>query len=289
MLTTEGLYKLTGGMLQDKVVIITGAARGLGEAHARACAAEGATVVATDISQDAVERVAEELRSGGGEALAAGGLDGLVNNAAIVTLNKPLEETEDMIRRAFEVNVYGSYFMAIAAGEAMDGKGSIVNVSGGSQSGTPYSAIYGATKGAISSLTYNWAMDLAAAGSEIRVNALSPHAATPMMAESAEFFKANGIDSLLKSDAPDLSRVSPVVVYLLSDSSSQVNGQVVRMEDVESLSITTHPASLHPPLYRDAWKPQDIAAAFEAELADRQFPTGQRYITASVVEPPSIP
>jgi len=299
---------MTGQMLRDKVVIITGAARGLGEAHARACAAEGAAVVVTDIEQGEVERVAEEIRSAGGVALAVGGdisswavceqvvdvakrefgrVDGLVNNAAITIPTAPFEETEELIRRHFEVNVYGTFFMSIVASRAMNGKGSIVNTTSGSQSGTPFSSMYGATKGAISSLTYCWALDFAAAGSQVRVNALSPHAATPMMTASAEFFKDKGISSKLKSAAPDPSTVSPVVVYLLSDSSNQVNGQVVRMQDGRLLSLTTHPANLNPPLYRDSWTPQDIAAAFEDELTAKQLPTGATYYNATVVEPPT--
>ena len=300
---------MTGRMLQDKVVIITGAASGLGAAHARACAAEGATVIGTDINGDELAGVVKEIQSAGRAALAVGGdissravceqivdvamrefgrVDGVVNNAAISPLTKPFEATEDLIRRVFEVNVYGPLFLSIAAGREMNGKGSIVHVTSGAQSGTPLSSIYGATKGAISSLTYCWARDLAAEGSQVRVNALSPHAATPMMAASAEFFMEHGIGSQIASaTAPDPSTVSPVVVYLLSDSSDQINGQVVRMQDGKLLSLTTHPANLNPPLYRDVWTPQDVAAAFEQELAAKQLPIGQHYINATVVDPPT--
>ena len=64
-----------------------------------------------------------------------------------------------------------------------------------------------------------------------------------------------------------------MLVYLLSDRSAAINGQVVRI-DGQRLALMTHPAVLHPPLRRESWTVQDVADAFEQELASRQQPLG---------------
>jgi len=294
-------------MLDGKRIVISGAAQGLGAAYAHACASEGAAVVVVDVNADAAEQVVSSIRSAGGQAVSVhadvstwdacqravaaavdsfGGIDGLVNNAGVNVNTVPTEETESQIRRLFEVNVYGTFFLSILASRAMLGSGSIVNVASGAHQGMRYSSVYGATKGAVASLTYCWANDLIAASSEIRVNAISPHARTPMFESGARFYQENhGVG--LNLAGPDPETNSPLVVFLLSDESRGLTGQVIRIEGGTHISINTHPAILSPPCYRPSWTAREVAAAFRESLFDLQQPVGLQYVESRVVPPPT--
>ena len=134
--------------------------------------------------------------------------------------------------------------------------------------GMPTLGIYGATKGAVASMVYTWAIELA--GSGVRVNGLSPFGATRMgvpanaTPEEAAKIQAN----MQKPEAN-----SPVVEFLLSDLAKDVNGQLVRMDKGE-LQLYTHPALLLPAVVRADWTAETIAEAFKHELKDRQVPCG---------------
>jgi NAD(P)-dependent dehydrogenase (short-subunit alcohol dehydrogenase family) len=233
------------GMLAEKVVVITGAARGLGRAYALDAAREGAAVVVNDINP-AVRSVAAEIVAAGGSAVANddtvttwsgaeaiiacamdtyGRLDGLVNNAGILHLCQPWEVSEEIVRESVDVNLTGSIFVGAHATKVMVSQksGSIVNNVSSGALGAPGRAVYVATKGALASLTYAWAIDLAPYS--IRVNAFSPTAETPM------------------STAPGLPTVeenAPMATYLLSDASDGITGQVVhRFRD--SFMVLSHP------------------------------------------------
>ena len=233
------------GMLAEKVVVITGAARGLGRAYALDAAREGAAVVVNDINH-AVRSVAAEIVAAGGSAVANedsvttwsgaesiiacamdtfGRLDGLVNNAGVLHLCQPWEVSEETVRASIDVNLTGSIFVGAHATKVMVSQksGSIVNNASSGALGAPGRAVYAATKGALSSLTYAWAVDLAPYS--IRVNAFSAVAETPM------------------STAPGLPTVeenAPMVTYLLSDASDGITGQVVhRFRD--SFMVLSHP------------------------------------------------
>ena len=186
-----------GDSFADRVVVVTGASRGIGEAIARAFAAEGARLVLASRKIEGVEAVAEGIRSGGGEALAVachtgreaevqalmthareafGGVDVLVNNAATNPHFGPLlEAAESQWDKTFEVNVKG-YVHAIRACVPLmreRGGGTIVNVA--SVAGLiPHGGlgVYGVLKAAVLMLTRTLAMDLAK--ENIRVNAIAP-------------------------------------------------------------------------------------------------------------------
>ncbi|MFF1880675.1 SDR family NAD(P)-dependent oxidoreductase [Pseudarthrobacter sp. NPDC058196] len=309
---------MSDGLLTGKSVIITGAGQGLGEAYARAAAVEGANVAVVDLDGVKARAVAESIGENGGSAIAIeadisswdstdsvvratvdafGKLDGLINNAAFYGPAKAGEETEAEIRRSFEVNVFGAHFLSIHALRAMGEEGSIINVVSGAQSGLVYTSSYGASKGAIASLTYCWAADMQASGNKIRVNAISPYAKTVMLDRTVEFYaeRAGGPGSgpLEKADfldtAPDPSTVAPIAVFLLSDLSTDINGQIVRMEDGDKLSLVTKPHVLAQPLYRPGgWTPRDVAAAFDADLRGRLQPVGIHYLDAKVVPAPDV-
>ena len=290
--------------LDGKHVLITGAGRGLGEAYARAVAAEGARVTISDINADGVEAVAESIRRDGGDALAVeadvadwnscrrlisaavasfGKLDGLVNNAGYLETVTAGTETEAHIRRHLDVNIVGTYFMSVHGLAAMEGRGSIVNVTSGAQVGLRMMSAYAAAKGAIASLTYAWANEFGAQGGAIRVNAMAPHADTPMMttgtAAYTKFFGGNPV-------APPPSSNAPVVIYLLSDLSAGVNGQVVRLANGRDLMLMSHPAVVESPLTRDSWTVLDVDAAFNDVLRARLQPYGHLvYTNSDFIEP----
>lgn len=260
-------------------IVITGAGRGMGAAYARAAAAMGASVVVNDIDAAAAQTVASEIGKAGGTALAAscdisdpqaadsivhrcvdtfGSITGLVNNAA-VQVDGPFERsTLDGFRRAIDVNIVGVYNMLRAAIDPMlaQGRGSIVNITSGAHTGQDGLSLYGATKGAVASLTYGIAGEMKGRG--VRVNAVSPMASTRMSAYA-------------KSLPRPETNVGPVL-YLLSDRSQAITGQVVRITG-RKLSLMSHPAIRAPILESDLWTPQGVAEAFEQTLAAHQLPT----------------
>jgi NAD(P)-dependent dehydrogenase (short-subunit alcohol dehydrogenase family) len=177
--------------LEGRVVLVTGANSGIGEAIAKALQQEGATVFGLGRRPDALE--AARARHPGIRWLRAdvakskdvsaavesivretGRLDVVVNNAGMFQF-APLEgSTEEMIRRHFEANVYGTTFVTQAALPALRAsRGAIINLSSAAgHKPVPGGSIYASTKAAIESLTRSWALELAPAG--IRVNAIAP-------------------------------------------------------------------------------------------------------------------
>lgn len=265
--------------LQGHALIITGAGRGMGAAHARAAAAIGASVIVNDIDVEAAEMVAADIRATGGQAIAEGhniadprsaeamvqhcisafgAITGLVNNAAI-QVDGPFEQSSlEELRRALEVNVVGLYNMVRAAIDPMlrQRRGSIVNITSGAQTGQNGLSLYGATKGAVASMTYALAGEYQDRG--VRVNAVSPMASTRMSGHAATL------------PAPE-TNIGPVL-YLLSDRSAPMTGQVVRITG-RKLSLMSHPAIRAPILERDVWSADDVANAFDTTLADKLLPT----------------
>src|SRR3569623_2035027 len=186
-------YRLA--MLKDKVIVITGASRGIGEAIARACVEAGARVVLASRKQADLDRVAGAL---GGAALAVachtgkaeevdamiakavekfGRVDGYVNNAATNPYFGPLVDTPDSaIDKTFEVNVRGYLYGArafVKHARTRDGGGSIVNIASiAGLRAAPIQGIYGATKAAVISMPQTLAFELGS--TNIRDNALAP-------------------------------------------------------------------------------------------------------------------
>jgi NAD(P)-dependent dehydrogenase (short-subunit alcohol dehydrogenase family) len=187
--------------LKDKVAIVTGGARGIGAAIVRAYASEGAHVVVADVEIGAAEALARELggkataipldiRDSGAIAAAIattvsrlGGIDILVNNAAIFDMAPILEITEASFDRQFAVNVKGLLFMlqAVAAQMVSQGRGGkIINMaSQAGRRGEALVAVYCATKAAVISLTQSAGLGLIR--HRINVNGIAPGVVdTPM-------------------------------------------------------------------------------------------------------------
>jgi D-sorbitol dehydrogenase (acceptor) len=180
--------------LDGKSALITGAARGIGAAFAKAYAAEGATVAIGDIDLARAEATAAEIgppaypvsldvtRQASIDAAVAaivertGGLDILVNNAAVFDMAPFVEITRESYERLFAINVAGTLFCMQAAARQMiaQGRGGrIINMaSQAGRRGEPLVAVYCATKAAVISLTQSAGLNLIRHG--INVNAIAP-------------------------------------------------------------------------------------------------------------------
>jgi 3-oxoacyl-[acyl-carrier protein] reductase len=244
--------------VEGKVVLITGAARGLGRRYCEALAAEGASVVGVDVA-DCGDTVAS-VTGAGGQALGAkvdvtdvdscraavaatlerfGRLDGLVNNAALyATLTSgPFDRIpEDEWDATMSVNVTGIWNMCRAAVPAMKeaGGGSIVNISSlAAVYGLANALHYTTSKGAVIGLTRGLARELGRHW--IRVNAVAPSAVetegtTQFMGENKE----HALDVIAKQQALrrtlDPSDVAGTIVYLMSDASKFVTAQTLMVD-----------------------------------------------------------
>jgi len=230
--------------LAGKVAIITGAARGQGEAEARLFAALGAQVVLTDVLVDEGEAVAASIGAAarfrrhdvGSEsdwrttvelALSEfGRIDALVNNAAICTVEPLLDHTAESWERQLRVNLIGPFLGTKAVVEPMRavGGGSIINVSSqaGLQGLAGYSA-YGASKWGLRGFSKVAAIELGPMG--IRVNTVYPGMIdTPMVAHLPIERGLGGHPGapLTRVGAPE--EVAEVVAFLASDASSYMTG-----------------------------------------------------------------
>lgn len=277
-------------VLAGRRVIVTGAGSGLGAAYAKAAATAGAAVLVNDLDAGLADATAAAITERGGTAVAApgnvadwaatesvvgacvdafGGIDGLVNNAGILGQIRPVvDETEDVVRKVVDVNFLGTVFPTIHAARAMVAAGSggaIVNVSSGNQCGHAGFSIYGASKGAVSSLTYAWARELGEHG--IRVNAISPNAHTGQI---DQVLAQLGHGEHAEYPAPEDNAV--VVVYLLSDGSAALNGQIVRV-DTGRVSVVAHPLVAAPRVPIE-FSVERLGCVFQDELSGHAQPLG---------------
>jgi NAD(P)-dependent dehydrogenase (short-subunit alcohol dehydrogenase family) len=257
------------GLLDDKVAIVTGGGRGLGRAHCLALAAHGAAVVVNDpgaglhgesTGETPAEAVAAEITAMGGRAIADhssvtdwaateklialavaefGRLDAVVNNAGILRDKMLFSMTEDDFDAVITVHLKGTFAMTRHAcaywrEEAKRGAGRggrIINTTSGTGLfGTVGQANYGAAKGGIVSLTTITALEMARYG--VTANAISPIARTRMTTGILGVAVSNpvpGGPAPEAFDPQDPANASGLVVYLASDASAWLTGQVFRV------------------------------------------------------------
>ncbi len=229
--------------LQDKVIIITGAAQGMGETHARLCMEEGAKVVLTDINSEKGEALANEL---GDNALFIkhdvtneedwtqvvkqtedkfGQIDVLVNNAGITTHKSILDTSLEDYRKILEINQVSVFLgmKAVIPSMKETKQGSIINIS--SINGLVGGAIgYTDSKFAVRGMTKAAALECAPHG--IRVNSIHPGViATPMIMQGDT---KDAVDAFAKTipmrRVAEAKEVSGMVLFLASDDSSYSTG-----------------------------------------------------------------
>ena len=255
------------GRCAGKIVVVTGAARGQGAAEALALAAEGATVIATDVvapaagllggASDAeafavgacVAGASAEVALGAGvdfrrldvtspegwSALAAelrqlyGRGDGLVNNAGVAARDRLPDVPLDAWHRALDVNTTGPLLGIQALAPLMAPGSSIVNVCSVAALGGHAAAAYTTSKWALRGLTRTASLELGRRG--IRVNAVMPGLIdTPLMADASPAFTEAALREIPLGRVGEPADVAPLVVYLISDESSYVNGAEIAVD-----------------------------------------------------------
>jgi NAD(P)-dependent dehydrogenase (short-subunit alcohol dehydrogenase family) len=240
--------------LEDKVVVVTGASRGIGEAIARACSAAGAAVVLASRKQDGLDAVARTIEESGGTALPVachtgkpdevdalferartefGIVHGLVNNAATNPYFGPmLAITEAAFDKTIEVNVKGYLNASRAFAAGAGDRGSIVNIASvNGMRAAPLQGVYGMTKAAVISMTQTLAVELGSAG--IRVNAIAPglvetRFAAVLVADEELRSRFTSRTGLGRHAQP--SEIAGAAVYLLSDAASYTTGATLAVD-----------------------------------------------------------
>jgi 3(or 17)beta-hydroxysteroid dehydrogenase len=244
------------GRVDGKVALITGAASGLGRADADVLAREGATVVLTDVNEDAGEAAAESIRKAGGKAtfmkldvadeeqwqeiIASvrkehGRLDVLVNNAGLVIMGGPEECSLEAFRKQNAVMSEGVFLGCKHALALMheSGGGSIINMSStASHLGYPIFFAYSAAKGAVRAMSKALAIHCQMSGYQIRVNSLHPGAIdTPMIDQTASELGLDNKEDLSPVGLGQPEDVANVVLFLASDESRFVNGTEILIDN----------------------------------------------------------
>jgi len=293
------------GICDNRTVIITGAARGLGRAYALAFAAEGANVVVNDIGTSlggegrdtsAADETVAEIVASGGKAIANyddvtdwdaagriveaalgafGDLHVVVNNAGIVRDRMFVSATIEEWDATMHVHLRGHFCVARHAvnywrAKQKDGRdpdARIINTSSGAGlQGSIAQAAYSTAKGGIASLTLVQAAELGRYG--ITANALAPSART-RMTEGAFAEKMAEVESGF--DVMDPANIAPTVVWLGSGESRHVTGCVFELEGGK---IMLEDGWREGPFVDQAarWNPADVGAAVDRLLAERVPP-----------------
>jgi 3alpha(or 20beta)-hydroxysteroid dehydrogenase len=233
--------------LAGKVALITGSARGMGEAHARLFVAEGAKVILTDLSEQAGQAIAQELGENAlflkhdvtkladwqrvvaeGEAK-FGPVTVLVNNAGVLgPIADTTELTEDGYLKVCAINQHGVFYgmQAVIPSMLKAGLGSIVNISSVAGIVSIYGApslAYVASKFAVRGMTKKTAVEFG--GKNIRVNSVHPgFINTPMMAEATNEEGGDALSLIPLGRLAEPKEVSQLVLFLASDESSYITG-----------------------------------------------------------------
>jgi NAD(P)-dependent dehydrogenase (short-subunit alcohol dehydrogenase family) len=242
--------------LKDKVAIVTGAGRGIGEGIVLRFADEGAKLIVNDVSEADASRTVEAIKSKGRQAVAVigsvasrqvaqkmvdtavkefGTVDILVNNAGIIRdamLHKMTDEQWDQV---IEVNLKGVFLCTQCAAKVMreKGYGKIINVSSSSWRGNPGQINYSATKAGVIGMTKTAAKELAPKG--INVNVIAPAMVFTDMIKSMPPEKVDQLEKMLAFIVP-LNRwgaprdIANLALFLASDESSFITGQLIHCD-----------------------------------------------------------
>ncbi len=294
------------GLLDGKVVIVTGAGRGIGRGEALECAAQGAAVIVGEFDVDAGEAVAKEIITGGGRAVAAPGdvadaaaaealvqtavtefgqLDAVVNNAGILrdrTAAKLSEEEWDAVIR---VHLRGHFLPTRAAlryWKEAKRPGHLVHTTSTSGIlGNFGQSNYGAAKAGIAAFSTIIAMENSRGG--ITSNAIAPSALTRMTLDlMPDEFRAERDEAIERGEfdffAPE--NIAPLVAFLCSDASSHISGKVfgVQGDSIEIFQPFTSVAEVKNDGRR--WDPEDIPGRIDELFAKSGIRAGAENMMA---------
>jgi len=230
--------------LDNRVVVVTGAARGQGAAEVEALAREGATVLATDVLDEEGQVLAEKLTADGlavdyrhldvrspeeWAALAAridsvhGRVDALVNNAGVAARERLPHVSLDAWQRTFDINVTGPMLGIQALVRLMRPGSSIVNICSVAAMAGHAAAAYTSSKWALRGLTRTASLELGERG--IRVNAVMPGLVdTPLMASASPAFTDAALAEIPLGRVGVPADIAPTIVFLVSDDAAYYNG-----------------------------------------------------------------
>ncbi|PRX99756.1 SDR family NAD(P)-dependent oxidoreductase [Allonocardiopsis opalescens] len=275
-----------------RAVVVTGAGRGIGRAHALLLAARGASVAVADLGarvdgsgvdgDDPAGAVAAEIRAAGGRAVAVradvstpsgaaaivdaaiaefGRLDAVVNNAGIVRTGHFDEIPVEEYQRHLDVHFFGSLHLCRAAWPHLiaSGTGRVVNTVSSAMLGNPLMTHYGSSKGAVFSLTRNLAIEGAEHG--VLVNAIAPGAGTRMAENSADSLSPEVMEYVRTRLRPE--HVAPLAAYLVHPA-CQVTGELFNAAGgaVNRVVVVTTPG-VHDP----ALTVETVAERFDEVMA----------------------
>ncbi len=234
---------------EGKVAVVTGAAQGIGEAYARALAAEGASVVVADLNSESGEKVAADIGGlfvrtdvSSAESASAlvekvtetyGGIDLLVNNAAIygdMQFDLLITVDWDYYRKFMSVNMDGALVMTRACYQSMASRGGGAIVNQSSTAAYLYSGFYGLAKVGVNGLTQQLAHELG--GQKIRVNAIAPG---PTDTEATRVQAGDAAKDIVRNSLA-IKRMGTVddmvgaCLFLLSDDASWITGQIIAVD-----------------------------------------------------------
>lgn len=244
----------SAGRARDKVVLVSGAAQGMGASHARRLVAEGASVIIGDLQQEAGTELAASIDAAAGrhaaqfvrldvtdaeqwEAAVAAGvaefgrLDALINNAGIYTPGTVETASLKDWHRTIDIDLTGTFLgMRAAVGELRKQEtSSIVNISSiAGLTGFKHRAAYSAAKWGVQGLTKTSAMDFGPDG--VRVNSVHPGSVETPLTAGLE----RGLGQVPAGRAAQVDEISSLVLYLVSDESRFVNGASIAIDGGET-------------------------------------------------------
>ena len=293
------------GILDGKAAVVTGAGRGIGRGHCLHLAENGASVVVNDIDAEEARKVVAEIGAKGGKACENtsdigtregaralveqcvnefGAIHAIVNNAGNFRDRSFLKMSDEEFGDVLRVHVHGTFMCGQEAALRMRDQGtggSIVNTVSAAHFGNFGQTNYAGSKGAIASMTYTWAFELARYG--IRVNAISPAGTTRMSATA----KVGGKTVDLPFVDPALN--GPFVAYLCSDEADWITGQIFGT-GADRVIVVEQPRYGPTMLKPGGWSLDDIRENFKDKLGNRLEPFGLMktpYPFYDGVKPPS--
>ena len=239
--------------LKDKVAIVTGSGRGIGEGIVLRFAEEGAKIIVNDVNEDDAKNVVDQVKAKGGQAVAVTGsvsdratvqkmvdtavkefgtLDIIVNNAGITRDSILHKMTDDQWSTVIDVNLTGVYLGIQCAARVMreKGYGKIINISSTSALGNVGQLNYSASKAGVIGMTKTAAKELGAKG--VNVNAIAPGMIWTDMMKNMPPETLKQMDMMLPFIVPLNRKGSPqdianLALFLASDESSFITGQII--------------------------------------------------------------